>query len=75
MVLDGETGLLVGVSDAEGLADAIERLARDTELRHRLGEAARRRVEREFTIEVHARRMMDLYEEVLSDSRSGKQPP
>jgi glycosyltransferase involved in cell wall biosynthesis len=65
VVMDGETGLLVGVSDAEGLAAAIERLAADAELRHRIGEAARRRVERDFTIEVHARRIMELYDEVL----------
>jgi len=66
VVLDGETGLLVGVSDAEGLANAIERLASDALLRHRLGEAARQRVEREFSVEVHVRHIMDLYEEVLS---------
>lgn len=66
VIADGETGLLVGVSDVDGLADAIERLAGDVQLRRRLGEAARRRVEREFTIEVHARRMMDVYEEVLA---------
>jgi glycosyltransferase involved in cell wall biosynthesis len=65
VVTDGETGLLVGVSDAEGLSAAIERLAADAELRHRMGEAARRRVERDFTIEVHARRIMELYDEVL----------
>jgi len=72
VVLDGETGLLADVSDSAGLSDAIERLARDADLRRRLGEAARRRVEREFTIEVHVKRMMDLYEEVLSGPRSGK---
>jgi len=65
VIVEGETGLLVGVSDAEGLAAAIERLAADAVLRRRLGEAARQRVEREFTIEVHTRRIMDLYEEVL----------
>jgi len=65
VVTDGETGLLVGVSDAEGLAAAIDRLGTDAGLRRRMGDAARGRVERDFTIEVHARRIMDLYEEVL----------
>jgi len=66
VIADGETGLLVDVSDADRLADAIERLEGDMQLRQRLGEAARCRVEQDFTIEVHARRMMDLYERVLA---------
>jgi glycosyltransferase involved in cell wall biosynthesis len=75
VVLDGETGLLVDVADAAGLSDAIERLARDPDLRRHLGNAALQRVEREFTIEVHAQQMMNLYEEVLSGFRSNRQQP
>jgi len=65
VVADGETGLLVDVADAQGLAEAIERLGNDAALRRRLGEAARKRVEGEFTIEKHAQRVMDLYDEML----------
>jgi glycosyltransferase involved in cell wall biosynthesis len=72
VVGDGETGLLVGGSDADGLADAIERFAADISLRRRLGDAARRRVETDFTIETHALRVMELYEEVLAiDTKTG----
>jgi len=39
-VVDGETGLLVPHGDVQAIADAIERLVRDDELRTRLGENA-----------------------------------
>jgi glycosyltransferase involved in cell wall biosynthesis len=44
LVEDGVTGLVVPVNDATALAQALRRLARDRELRRRLGEAARERV-------------------------------
>jgi rhamnosyl/mannosyltransferase len=43
------TGLLVAPGDAAALAAALERLAGDEELRHRMGEAGRTRVEQRFT--------------------------
>ena len=36
IVIDGETGLIVNVDDADGLADAIERIRTDPDLRKRL---------------------------------------
>jgi len=48
---DGETGLGYPPGDVEALADAIERLAADSALRRRLGEAARRDAEATFTRE------------------------
>ena len=70
VISDGETGLLVGGSDANGLASTIERLVGDSELRRHMSEATRRRVERDFTIEVHAQQIMNLYEEVTHGSTS-----
>ena len=49
-VEDGVTGVLVPPGDVEALAGALERLIQDAGLRHRLGEAARARVERDFDI-------------------------
>jgi glycosyltransferase involved in cell wall biosynthesis len=51
LVTNGETGLLVRVDDSRGLADALERLVRDGNLRASFGRAARRRIENLFTIE------------------------
>ncbi|MBV8370062.1 MAG: glycosyltransferase family 4 protein [Candidatus Eremiobacteraeota bacterium] len=47
-LVDGTTGLLVPQSDPAALAEALARLARDPELRARLREAARQRVEVDF---------------------------
>ncbi len=48
-VVDGETGLLVDPSDPAQFTRAARALLEDTALATRLGEAARRRAEREFT--------------------------
>ena len=47
-VIDGVTGLIVPVDDAEALADALRLLADDPGRRRSLGSAARRRVETDF---------------------------
>ena len=45
LIDDGVTGLITRGLDVDSLTGAIERLARDAELRRRIGEAARRAVE------------------------------
>lgn len=59
-VTSGETGLLVRAADNRRLAHAIERLARDTELRDRLARAARLKVERDFALAACTSRLCDL---------------
>ena len=46
LVVDGETGFLVAPRDAEGLANAIAKLAGDRSLSREMGEKGRARVER-----------------------------
>jgi glycosyltransferase involved in cell wall biosynthesis len=58
----GITGLLSGTPD--GLADDVRRLRGDQALRHRLGEAARRKVEREFDAPAVVARIERLYEDL-----------
>lgn len=62
LVSDGVEGRLVPPHDAAALAGAMIELARQPELRRRMGEAGRRRVRREFTVE----RMLDRHEELLA---------
>jgi glycosyltransferase involved in cell wall biosynthesis len=50
-LLERGAGLLVPPEDPLALADAIERLVRDPELRKQLGETGRRRVEDSFAVE------------------------
>ena len=49
-LVDGTTGLLVPHSDPAALAQALARVARDPELRDRLRDAARARVERDYDV-------------------------
>jgi rhamnosyl/mannosyltransferase len=60
-----ETGLLVPPGDAEALAAALGRLLDDENLRVRLGAAAKRRAETEFSAEQMVRSVLGVYEEVL----------
>jgi glycosyltransferase involved in cell wall biosynthesis len=64
VVRPGETGILVLPHDPKSLADALERLATDPELRRRMGSAARELVKRELSQEVVVERTMALYREL-----------
>lgn len=61
---DGKTGFLVPEHDAENLAEKIQVLLTDAELRQRMGKAGREKFEKEFTLEVFEKRMA----EILSDN-------
>ena len=58
-------GLLVPVKDAVALADAIERLLCDGELRARMGHRGRERVVAEFSLDIVVQRTMDVYATLL----------
>ncbi|MGD1020420.1 MAG: glycosyltransferase family 4 protein [Verrucomicrobiia bacterium] len=47
--LDGETGLLVGAGDVNGLAEAVIRLLQDAELAHSMGARGRELVKERFS--------------------------
>lgn len=55
-------GLLVPAGDEDALADALERLARDANLRSRLGEGGRLKVIKEFNNDLSATTLKDLFE-------------
>ncbi|HSK15822.1 MAG TPA: glycosyltransferase [Gaiellaceae bacterium] len=62
-LLGGGAGLVVPPADADALADAIERLARDPSLRAELGEHGRRRVEEEFDTDAIAAALIARFRE------------
>jgi len=68
---DGEEGLLVPPGDSDALAVALGRVLSDSDLRHRLGVAARKRVTRDFSIDRAVRTLEERYAGVLtSEGRS-----
>jgi glycosyltransferase involved in cell wall biosynthesis len=65
VIVHGETGLLAPRESVADLAGAMIALLRDRELRTRLGTAGRQRVERLFTAEIMAERMLEAYRGTL----------
>ena len=61
IIKDRESGLLVSPGNHAELAEAISSLIKDPEMRRRLGESGRRRVEEEFSATTMASRTADFY--------------
>ncbi|HNX75890.1 MAG TPA: glycosyltransferase family 4 protein [Candidatus Rifleibacterium sp.] len=64
-VINGETGILVPAKDPQALADAIERLIRQPELREKMGRRARTMVEDTFAVDLATRLIIDQYNHIL----------
>ncbi|PYI99339.1 MAG: hypothetical protein DME98_01000 [Verrucomicrobia bacterium] len=62
IVRDGESGLLVAPGDVKGLANALELLLRDPQLRARFGATGRRNVEVKFDVDKTAPQLLELVE-------------
>lgn len=67
------TGLLVGTRDVAALSAAIARLAADPELRIRMGNAARKRIDADFSWENAVSSYLSVYDELLPRSCLGTQ--
>ena len=65
-VIDGQTGILVDRNDEDALAHALRDLMKQPEWRRRLGEAARVRVDRHFTMSRVAQQYASFYQQVLA---------
>lgn len=61
VIEDGVDGLIVEPKDIDGMAAALRRLADDPELRARMGSAAARKAERQFTVEHMTRAYEEIY--------------
>jgi len=61
VVVDGESGLLFPVGDAQKLAELVMRLRDETNMRSSLAKAAERRMHEEFSMNAMIRQYDDLY--------------
>ena len=77
LVSHGETGSLVAPDDTSALAQAIEELIRNPELRSHYGRAGRTRIEQHFRIEHTVGPLLQLFETASAKShqRRASQPP
>jgi len=60
-LLDSGAGILVPPEDSEALADAIQLLMEDSEMRFKVGAKGREKVEREFAISCVAKKLVSLF--------------
>jgi glycosyltransferase involved in cell wall biosynthesis len=65
VVMDGETGFLVPPKNSAAFAEKVVCLLQDRDLRSRMGNAARVRIDREFRLGDVAARYLRIYEELL----------
>lgn len=61
LVDDEINGLLVQPRDIIGLADKIERLIKDSDLRRRLSDSGRQKILREFDLKVNSKKLSELF--------------
>lgn len=63
----GEAGIVTEVEDADGLADALERVLSDPALRQQMSAACAARAHSAFRWDEHARASLDLYAQALEE--------
>ncbi|MFC2148522.1 glycosyltransferase family 4 protein, partial [Bacteroidota bacterium] len=65
IVEDGKTGYLVKQKDAEALAEKLELLIKDPQLREQMGENGRKRYKKHFTLELFESRFSNIMLELV----------
>lgn len=68
MLEDGVNGLICERKDANSLADALEKLIRDKELRVKLGEAGYRRFKDEFTLDCFEKNFTKCLQKIIFEN-------
>jgi glycosyltransferase involved in cell wall biosynthesis len=74
VIVNGVTGFLVPPRSPTGLAEKVQLLLDDAELRRSMGVKGRERAESLFSSEKHAKSIVELYADVLA-SKEGKRRP
>jgi glycosyltransferase involved in cell wall biosynthesis len=67
-IVHGETGFICEPGDERGLADALEKLLRSSELRREFGAAGQRRLRSEFAVDRTVQALRAQYEKVVASS-------
>jgi len=70
IIEDGTTGYLVPERDVSALSGRLELVLGDSDLRDRLGRAARRKMEREYGVRGQVAALEDLYDRAVRSARS-----
>lgn len=68
IVQDGITGYLVTKQNSQALADKLEILIKNPELRKEMGRAGRKLYEEKFTLTIFEKRMVEILQSVLNDT-------
>jgi glycosyltransferase involved in cell wall biosynthesis len=69
LVVEGSTGLMVPPNDPKALADAMQKVLSDHDLRRTMGNNGRNRVETSFAIETQAEAYFELFNRLLQNKR------
>jgi len=62
---DGQTGFLFNIGNTADLADKMIALAMDKDMRMAMGQAARAKVERDYSFSEHGKKLVDCYQDLL----------
>jgi glycosyltransferase involved in cell wall biosynthesis len=74
-IVDGETGFICEPGDEAGLANALEKVLRSADLRRKFGEAGRRRLETEFSVEKTVLDIKSAFEKIVKPSKPPVRAP
>jgi glycosyltransferase involved in cell wall biosynthesis len=66
IIQDSVNGLLVDAGSAEQICDAVRKIISDEEFVFRLGMSARTTIEENYSIDIVAKRYMDMYRELTA---------
>jgi glycosyltransferase involved in cell wall biosynthesis len=66
VISHGETGIVTPVKDSRALADALERIIRDPAILKSHGDAARQKLESEFTLRRQGEKTVEFYQAVIA---------
>ena len=70
VIENNKTGILVPEKDIARMKEAIEQYLNDPSLRIKHGNAAREKARKQFNIDINIQQLMEMYKEVLKESRS-----